>query len=535
MVDRVGTGGGTQSVPTRARLVLVACILSSSLVGMDGVMTPVALPAIAEGLQVGLAVQQWVVAAFLLALGSLLLVGGALGDVYNRWLVFGVGTAGFGIAALVSALAPNATILVAGRLMQGMAAALMVPGALAVITTTFDGHSRSRAIATWTAWSGISMIVGPGIAGVLVDALSWRAVYGLLVPLSLIVVVLIFRAAPPATPRATETSVDVAGAVLGVPVVGGPIFALIQGPERGWGHPLVIGAVVLGVVATVGFLWVERRTSNPLVSLELFRSRAFTVLNIITFVLYAAFICGGIYLVLFLQQTAGYAPAAAGLTSVIPIAVLFFFAKPVGALADRHGSRPFIACGAVLVGIGVLLLLRTDTHADFVTVVLPSMLLHGIGLALIVSPLTAGVLAAADEGHAGAASGINNAVARIGSLFGVAVIGVLISMQFSATVDQSLRGKALAPATRQAVEQAKEKPFNLRPGEGVTSQDQQVVERALAEASVGAFRLAIAVIGGQALFAAVLTIVGLGGRHHPRGAAQIRCGSVFGAHQGPHG
>lgn len=213
MSRRVGTGPASPG----KRAVLAACILSSALVGMDSMMTTVALPAIAEDLGVGLAVQQWVVAGFLLALGSLLLAGGALGDVYDRWVVFGVGTAGFGIAALLSALAPSAPLLIAGRLLQGAAAALMVPSALAVITTSFSGAERSRAIGSWTAWSGLSIIAGPAIGGVLIDVWSWRAVYGVLVPLTGIVVFLIIRAAPTRTHRRSGDRVDWGGALLGVP------------------------------------------------------------------------------------------------------------------------------------------------------------------------------------------------------------------------------------------------------------------------------------------------------------------------------
>jgi predicted MFS family arabinose efflux permease len=498
------------------------------LIGMDGVMTPVALPAIAADLGVGLAVQQWVVAASMLTLGSLLLVGGALGDSYNRWLVLGAGTLGFGIAAAVSALAPNAGVLITGRFLQGAAAAVMVPGALAIVMAAFDGAARSRAIGIWTAWTSLSVIAGPAIAGMLVDAISWRATFGALVPLSVAVVFLIFRAAPGVTAEAEGNSVDVRGAVLAVPAVGGPVFALIQGPQMGWGHPLVVGAWALAGAAAIAFVRVERRAANPLVPFAMFRSRVFAVLNLVTLVLYAALICGGVYLVLFLQQTAGYGPAAAGLASVVPMIVLFLFAKRAGALADRYGPRLFVAGGALISGAGILLLLRTDAEADFLTVVLPSVVVHGVGLALVVSPLTAGVLGATEAGHAGTASGINNAVARVGSLLGVAVVGLVISFQFVASVDDAVSSPG---PVRSALEDAKARPLTTTTQAEIAGSEKQAVEEALTAASVDAFHSGVVVLGGLALLASLLAAVGMGDHRHRFRAARSQGGCLVGAHE----
>lgn len=495
-------------------------------------MTPVALPAMAEDLDAGLAVQQWVVAAYLLALGSLMLVGGALGDVYDRWRVFAVGTGAYGAAAIVSALAPSAEILITGRFLQGVAAALMVPGALSIITTTFEGEARSKAIGTWTAWSGVSMIAGPAIGGVLVEAFSWRSIYAVLGPLSFVVMVLIVRATPAGSHHVATGTVDRLGALLAVPIVGGPVFALIQAPEIGWGSPLVIAALAIGVAAAVGFIWRERRAPNPLVPFSLFRNRTFTMLNVVTFVLYAGLISSGVYIVLFLQQTAGYAPAAAGLAAVSPIAVLFFLAKPVGALADQVGSpKPFIAGGAAVVAVSMLFLVRTEVNADFLTVVLPWGIGNGIGLTLIVSPLTASVLGAADEGHAGIASGINNAVARVGSLLGIAMVGMLISLQFSSAVDDGVRDADLSVNAQAAVDRAVESPLTITVGGNIDSTERATVEQTLQSASVDAFRVGMGVIAGLILLAAGLTIVGVGDRKHHVTAANAGGGCLFGAHE----
>ncbi|MEV0663133.1 MFS transporter [Actinomadura luteofluorescens] len=535
MRDEKGTGGG-KTAPAAApyasagdraaaskRQALVACILSSSLVGMDGMMTPVALPDIADDLNAGLAVQQWVVAAFLLALGGLLLVGGALGDVFDRWRIFATGAAGFGVSALLVTLAPTAPLLVAGRLLQGAAAALLVPGALAVITTVFEGDERSRAIGSWTAWSGLSVIGGPLVGGALVDAVSWRAVYGVLVPMAAVTLFFILRATPRGVREAGTGRVDWGGAFLAVPAVGGPVFALIQGPGSGWGDPWVLGALVAGAMAAAGLAWWERRARDPLLPVRLFRIPAFAVLNVVTLTLYGALISSGFYTVLFLQQTAGYPPAAAGLAAAVPVLVLLVLSRRFGALADRYEPRWFIAGGALVAAAGILLMLRTDAGADFLSTVLPSVLVHGVGLAMLVAPLTSGVLSAAPAGLAGAASGVNNAVARIGSLLGMVAVGIMVSVSFSAALDD----QALPPAV---VRQAQERPLVGAPPAGVPASEREHVRRALSTASVDAFHTAVGAIGGLALLAAVVGAVGL--RRPQRGFAAARCpgGSLHGAH-----
>jgi EmrB/QacA subfamily drug resistance transporter len=525
-----GTIDGVDEARGHRRLTLLAAILSSSLVGMESMMTAVALPAIAEDLNVGIAAQQWVVAAFLLALGSLLLVGGALDDLCGAWRIFAIGTAGFGVAALVSTLAPNVGLLVLGRLLQGTMAALLIPSVLAVITSTFSGDERSRAIGMWTAWSGVSMVLGPLVGGLLVESVSWRAVYGVLVPLSAVVLLLILRATP-AQPRQVGGGVlDRVGAVLAVPLVSGPVFALIQGPVEGWASPLVVAALVAGALAGIGFVWWERRAPNPLVPPLLFRSRSFTVLNLVTFILYAALICTGVYTILFLQQTAGYSPTEAGMAAVVPIIVMFFLSKRLGALADRYGPPLFVRVGPAVAGIGILLLLRTDAEADFVGVVLPSGLLYGIGLAIVVAPLTSGVLGAVDDRHTGVASGVNNAVARVGSLLGVAVVGLVISLQFSSAVDRELDGRDLSPAARAAVVDADDRPLTVTPTEGLDPDEHALLEQTFTEASVDAFRYGVAVLGGLALLSAVVATVGLPARHRCLGAARCPGGALVGAH-----
>lgn len=503
------------------RLVLLACVLASSLVGMDSMMTTVALPAIADGLHVGLSAQQWIVAAFLLAVGSLLLVGGALGDVYGRRPVFGLGVLGFGAAALVCAAAPSAPVLIAGRLAQGAAAALLLPSVLAVITATFEGTERSRAIASWSAWSGLSVIAGPVVGGVLISAVSWRAIYLIQVPCAVLVFLLIRRATPtrsaaePAEVGGSEGAgsrmgpVDVVGALLAVPTVGGPAFFLIQGPQLGWGHPLVAAGLVAGVFTGLAFVWWERRARNPVLPLGLFRVRAFTVINIVTFVLYGALIASGTYTVLFLQDNLGYPPAVAGVAGAVPIVALFVLSGRFGALADRFGGRRFIAGGSIVAGVGMLLLLRAGAGADLVTVILPAVLVHGLGLAMVVAPLTSGVMSSVDDARAGAASGVNNAVARIGSMVAIAVVGALISLQFSAAVDRALDEMPSAARLASVAERAADRPLSDTPADDLTVEQRDALRPILEQASVQAYRSGMLLAGGLAIVAGVIAFVGL--------------------------
>ncbi|ADD41228.1 MFS transporter [Stackebrandtia nassauensis] len=499
--------------PAQARLALLACILASSLVGMDSLMTTVALSSIAETLDVGMSAQQWVLAAFLVTLGSLLLVGGALGDVYGRWRVFRWGTAAFGLAAAICALAPNAPTLIAGRMVQGAAAALLLPNVLAVLTSMFSGEARSKAIGSWSAWSGLSVIAGPPVGGLVISLVSWPGVYWLEVPLALSVLALIVKADPRTDDRG-RGRVDLVGALLAVPAIGGVAFYLIQGASLGWSSPGALAALGAGIGCGVVFLWWERRTTDPLLPLTLFRIRDFTVINIVTFILYGGLISCGTYTVLFLQDFRGYPPAVAGLVSAIPIIVLFASSSRFGALADRYGARLFIGGGAIVAGLGILILLLVGSEADLYTVVIPSTLVHGIGLSMLVAPLTAGVMSSVDEERTGAASGVNNAVARIGSMLAIAVVGLLISAQFSTNVDEQLARLDPGPELKTAVAAAAEQPLAGSLPADATDAQRDAVEPLLRDASLDAFRTAVVVMGGLAVLAGAVTLVGM--RRPPR-------------------
>jgi predicted MFS family arabinose efflux permease len=291
-----------------------------------------------------------------------------------------------------------------------------------------------------------------------------------------------------------------------VPSVGGPAFFLIQGAQLGWLDPLVLGALVAGLVAAVGFVWWQRRAPAPLLPLGLFRARRFTVLNLVTFILYGALISCGTYTVVFLQDSLGYHPAVAGVVASVPIMLLFVLSGWFGGLADRFGGRWFIGGGAAVAGLGMLLLLRVEAGADLVTVVLPAVVVHGLGLAMLVAPLTSGVMSAVPADRAGVASGVNNAIARTGSMVAIAAVGVLISLQFSASLDRGAQATPLTPALQRAVQQAHERPLAATLAGSFTSDERARIEPILSAASVDAFRLAVGVTGALALAASAITL-----------------------------
>jgi EmrB/QacA subfamily drug resistance transporter len=408
------------------RLTLVAAIVGSGVAAIDGSIVNVALPAIERDLGGGLPAQQWVSNAYLLALGSLILVGGSLGDIYGERRIFALGVAGFGLLSLACAVAPTIETLIAARALQGAAGALLTPSSLAIIVAAFPPKERGAAIGSWTAWGGIAAIAGPLAGGWIVDQVSWRWIFALNVPLVLVTLALIF-AAVPRTPRVAGRRVDVVGAALCVLGLLGLVFALIEQPRYGWGSAVIAVPLLGGVLAFCSFLVYERRIAEPMLKLELFARRNFAVANLETLTMYAGLSILFFFLVIFLQQVDGYSALRSGLTTIPVTVVMFVLSRRFGALADRHGPRLFMGGGPLVAAAGILLLLRAGMHASYVRDLLPGLLVFSLGLSMTVAPLTATVMADANEGDAGIASAVNNAVARVAGLVGVSAIGVVIA------------------------------------------------------------------------------------------------------------
>jgi EmrB/QacA subfamily drug resistance transporter len=412
---------------SRNRLVLLACILGSSIVFVDGSVVNVALPAIQRDLGGGLALQQWVVDAYLLTLGSLLLVGGSLGDLFGERRLFLLGIVLFGVMSVLCAAAPDGTTLIVARGLQGIAGALLTPAGLAVIASTFSGEERGAAIGSWTAWTGVAFVIGPLVGGWLITHGSWRWVFLINVPIAIGTAARVMYAVPKRDHPDGRARVDVVGGALCVLGLGGPVFALIEEPRRGWGDPLILGSFFGGLALIALFVLWERHHSNPMLPLRLFSKRNFTFANVETLTVYSALSTFTFFLVLFLQQLAHFSPLKSGLV-LVPITIVMFTLSPrVGRLSMRYGPRLFMGIGPLVAAAAIVPLARLKPGFDYWWELLPSLLVFSIGLSMIVAPLTSTVLADAGERDAGIASGVNNAVARVAGLLGIAVVGAAIA------------------------------------------------------------------------------------------------------------
>jgi len=491
------------------RLALLAAIMGSFVAGLDATAVNVALPAIRGDLGGGLAGQQWVSNAYLLTLGSLILIGGSLGDVFGERRVFSIGVAGFGLVSLLCSIAPSIGFLIACRALQGAFGALLTPSALAVIISAFPLSERGAAIGSWTAWGAIATVIGPLVGGYLVGAVSWRLIFAINVPFVLLTLLLISHAVPGRTQGGAHARVDWLGAFLTFVGLAGPVLALIREPSVGWASPQVWGPALAGVILLGAFLVHERRTPEPMLPLGLFKRRNFSVGNIQTFTMYGGLSVCFFLLVLFLQEVAGYSALQSGLASMPVTLIMFGFSKRTGKLADRLGSRWFMGFGPLIAALGLALMLRLNAHVHYVTELLPALVVFAIGLTCTVAPLTATVLADADESNAGIASGINNAIARIAGLLAIAAVGAVISTQFSVALDHRLAGVPLSPSARAAVRQARGQTL----AHVDASRTGPVVAHAVQSASVYAFHVGV---GVAATLVALGGLLGLAGIRNPR-------------------
>jgi EmrB/QacA subfamily drug resistance transporter len=410
------------------RWVLGVTVLGTSIAFLEATVVNVALPAIGSDLGADVAGLQWTINGYLLTLAALILLGGSLGDRYGRRRMFIIGVIWFTVASVLCALAPNVEILVAARVVQGVGGALLTPGSLAIIEATFHPDDRGRAIGAWSGLGGIAAAIGPLVGGWLIEAVSWRAIFFINIPLGVFVVWGASRHVPETRDPTISGRLDFAGSALASLALGGVTFAAIQASEDGLGSPAVLGALVLGLASAVAFVRVERRSAEPMLPLSIFASRQFTGANLVTFVVYAAL--GGVFFlfVVFLQVALGYTPIAAGAASLPVTALMLVLSSRAGALARRIGPRLPLTLGPLLIAVGMLMMRGIDAGDSYVASVLPAVVVYGLGLSLVVAPITATVLAAADTRHAGVASGVNNAVARTAGLAAVAVLPLIAGL-----------------------------------------------------------------------------------------------------------
>jgi EmrB/QacA subfamily drug resistance transporter len=404
------------------RWVLFATVLGSAMASIDATVVGIALPAIGKDFHANLAALQWVVTAYTLTLAGLLLFAGALGDRYGRKLVFVIGVIWFAVASLLCGVALNDAMLIAARALQGVGAALLTPGSLAIIEASFVPDDRGKAIGAWSGFAGVGSAIGPFIGGWLIQAVSWRLIFAINVPFAAVVVAVSLRHVPESRDVNATGRVDVTGGALVTVGLIGLTYGLIEGPIKGWSSPLPLVALIAGVALRAAFIWWERRAKQPVMPLSLFRSAQFSAANVATFVVYAAL--GGALFLLPIQliQVSRYTALEAGI-SLLPVTVIMLaLSARSGALAARIGPRLQMTAGPLVIAAGLALFARIGHTGDYLTQVLPAVVVFGLGLALNVAPLTSTVLGAVSAEHAGAASAINNDVARAAGLIAVAVL-----------------------------------------------------------------------------------------------------------------
>ena len=433
MAERVAVGDapateeGLTFESAAGRWVLAVAVLGSGMAFLDGTVVNVALPDIGRDLGASTSSLQWILNGYLLTLASLILLGGSLGDRHGRRRIFVFGVSLFTVASLLCAVAPNAELLVAARLLQGVGGALLTPGSLAMIEASFRPTDRARAIGAWSGLGGVAAAIGPLLGGYLVEAVSWRAIFLINIPLGLLVVTMASRHVPETRDPTASGGLDFGGAALAALGLAGTTYTLIEAPDKGVSGSVLVAGIG-GIIALIAFLFAERRGANPMMPLEIFSSRQFSAANLVTFVVYAAL--GGVFflLVAFLQVSLGYSPIEAGAASLPVTVLMLLLSARSGALAQRIGARIPLSVGPVVIAAGLLLMTGIDPGDSYVSSVLPAVIVFGLGLTLVVAPVTATVLAAADARHSGIASGINNAVSRVAGLLAVAVLPLIAGL-----------------------------------------------------------------------------------------------------------
>ncbi len=406
---------------------LLATVLGSGIAALDATVVNVALPAIGRDFGVGVDGLQWTLNGYLLTLAALILLGGSLGDRFGRRRVFTVGVVWFAAASALCGLAPTLPWLVAARALQGVGGALLTPGSLAIIQGSFAPPDRAAAIGAWSGLGGVATAIGPFVGGWLVQAVSWRLIFLLNLPLALVVILVSLRHVPETSDPDAVPTTDGVGAALAALGLAGTTFALIEAPAQGATSPAIVASAVVGIAALLAFVVVEARQRSPMLPLDIFASRQFTGANLVTLAVYAA-LSGVLFLLsLQLQQVVGYSPLAAG-AATFPVTVLLLLSSRAGRLAQRIGPRLPMTLGPLGAALGMLLLTRVGAGSSYIGDVLPAIVVFGLGLSLTVAPLTATVLAAAEARHAGIASAVNNAVARVAGLLAVSLLPLLAGL-----------------------------------------------------------------------------------------------------------
>jgi EmrB/QacA subfamily drug resistance transporter len=505
-------GADAPCAPASAPWILAATIIGSAMAFIDGTVVNVALPEIQARLNATAVDAQWIVEAYALFLAALILVGGSLGDHYGRKRIFALGVVLFTAASVWCGISRSPEELIIARAVQGVGGAMLVPGSLAIISASFEEERRGRAIGTWSGFSGITAALGPVLGGYLVENVSWRVAFLINVPLAIVVLWLVFRHVPESLDPNTR-KLDIPGAVLATLGLGSVVFGLIESQSSGFGDPLVLASLALGVIALAAFVLVESRADEPMMPLSLFRSRNFSGANLLTLFLYAG-LGGALYFLPFnLIQVHGYSATAAGSAFLPFIIITFIMSRWAGGLVTRYGAKLPLVIGPTIAAAGFLLFAVPGTSGSYWTTFFPAVVVQGFGMALVIAPLTTTALNSVSGSHSGLASGVNNAVSRTASLLAIPVLGIFVFVAFSAGLDARVADLDLPPRTQQQLEAEKVDLGGAEVPDGLDGATATAVERAIDEAFVAGFRIAMFVAAGLALMsaaAAALMIEGKG-------------------------
>jgi EmrB/QacA subfamily drug resistance transporter len=482
--------------------ILAATILGSSLDFIDGTVVNVALPALQSQMGATILDVQWVVEAYALFLAALLLIGGALADRYGRKRIYALGIGMFALASIWCGLSPDIHQLIVARGVQGIGAALLVPGSLAIISASFPEEERGHAIGIWSGFTAISAAFGPVLGGYLIEHVSWRAIFFLNIPLAVIVLFLVYRYVPESKDD-RGGRLDVWGAVLATLALGAIVYGLIESGSLGLEHPAVLTALVAGVTLLLIFFLVEMRIANPMLPLALFQSRKFVGANALTLFLYAALGGSLFFFPLNLIQVQGYSATAAGASLLPFVVIMFVLSRWSGGLIDRVGSRLPLVVGPVIAAAGFALFMMPDIGGNYWETFFPAVVVLGLGMSVTVAPLTTTVMNAVAKDHSGIASGINNAVATTASLLAVAAFGLVVSHAFNASLDRRLANANVPAEIAREFNQQRIKVTGMEIPASADSATQTVLKRAVAESFVAGFRLVMLIASVLALLSAL--------------------------------
>lgn len=489
---------------TLGRWVLVATILGSSMAMIDGTAVNVALPALQRDLNATVADVQWIVEAYALFLAALILVGGSLGDLFGRKRIFAIGIGIFTVASIFCGFSQSISQLIIARAIQGVGGALLVPGSLAIISTTFSKEQRGKAIGTWSGFSVITGALGPVLGGWLVEHVSWRAVFYLNIPLAVIVLVVLFLHVPESVDTEAGRKLDWRGALLVVIGLGAIVYALITSTTLSLLHPLVLSMLAFGVLMLGAFLWNEARNPTPMIRLSLFRSRIFSGANLFTFLLYSAMGSVLFFLPFNLIQVQGYSATAAGAAMLPMILIIFLLARWSGGLVGRYGARLPMIVGPLIASIGLVLLARPMIGGTYWTTFFPALLVLAVGISTTVTPLTTTVMGAVGSQHAGLASGINNAVSRLAALISVAVFSIVVLSVFAGQLDSRLSASGVAPTVQQQLDVQQTRLVGMQIPTAITGPSRVTLEQTIKESFVVAFRVVMLTASVLALVSALI-------------------------------